>query len=453
MPIIPTGIENIWDVEEGISERIQGNSPGGASFSSDGNSRSSMTYVIDGFGTALDSQGPLVAFCQQALGTVSINENDGSLKRTAPMAHPQYRWLYADRISSIKGIGLLRSSSDDPSSPLVSFPTYADNSYQLTAPYFAIYKKYEVTVEFGPRPYLPISDETMDLLENANDGSNIGKFKILPPYNQYYKDDGVISDVEGSPYREYMRFTTFTTETSAEYMTLKGGAMQFKSDYNGKNNNNEEDGSLKIDGVEIPGFFGKTLLPKVTVKMTWADVPYQFVDPTENASTNIYQGLGRVNQNWFYGFAPGELLFVGFSNTQKMRNQFDQWDYTSAEYLPMVSETLLTDITFNFLYIPIKSYTKDVPPKLYPRNNLDQYSPSGVFNPQNLSYINAGHNIAQCNANKQYYPVVSKDLSGEKSPPENLKYKPIYPSYPFELMFNAKEYIMGQDPVEEQQNP
>lgn len=430
MPIIPEGLQNIWDTDAGISERMQSTSPNGASFSADGNSRASMIYIIDGYGTALDSAGPLVAFCQQALGTVNIGPN-GDLQRTPPMAHPQYRWLYADRISSIKGIGVLRDDPEDPSSPLIGFPTDAANSYQLTAPSFVVYQKYEVTVEFGPRPYLPISDQAMDLLE----AEYPGYYTITGDENIYYQDDGTQQIVAGNPYREYMRFTNVTSETSAEYMTLKGGSMQFKSDYDGN-----PAGSLKIDGMEIPGFFGKTLLPKTTIKMTWFDVPYEFVDPTNDASTNIYQALGRVNQNWFYSFGPGELLFVGFSNTQKMRNQFDQWDYTSAEYLPQLPQTLLTDVTFNFLYIPIKSYDKD--------GNIYPFDPAGEYNANNLSYINAGHNLAMCTANKQYYPVVSKDLTGDKAPPDNLKFKPIYNSYPFELMFNATPYIMAPDPVQ-----
>jgi hypothetical protein len=430
MPIIPDGIPNIWDVENGISERLQSSSPGGASFSYDGNSRASMTYIIDGFGTALDSSGPLVIFCNQALGTVNIDDTDGSLTRTPPMAHPQYRWLYADKISSIKGIGLLRSDEEDPNSPLISFPTDAQNSYQLTAPYFAVYKKYEVVVEFGPRPYLPIGDQAMNLLEDEFPN----EYQIVDD-TVYHKDNGEAVTIDGNPYREYMRFTTFTSETSAEYMTLKGGAMQFVSDYDG-----DPQGTLKIDGVEIPGFFGKTLLPKTTLKMTWFDVPYAFVDPTQWASTNIYQALGRVNQHWFYGYAPGELLFVGFSNNQKMRNQFDQWDYTSAEYLPQLHQTLLTDITFQFLYIPIKSYDKT--------GNIYPESPTGIVNPDNESYVNAGHNLAMFSGNKQYYPVVSKDLTGDKSPPAQYRKKPIYGSYPFELMFNAKPYIMAIDPTE-----
>lgn len=430
MPVIPAGLADIWDVEEGISERLQSSSPGGASFSYDGNSRASMTYIIDGFGTALNSAGPLVAFCQQALGTVNILLEDGSLQRTAPMAHPQYRWLYADKISSIKGIGLLRADTEDPASPLVNFPTDAMNSYQLTAPYFAVYRKYEVTVEFGPRPYLPISDEAMDLLEaNSPD-----EYQIVGDDTVYHDDSGTAITIDGNPYREYMRFTTFTSETSAEYMTLKGGSMQFVSDFDGN-----PTGTLKIDGMEIPGFFGKTLLPKTTLKMTWFDVPYAFVDPTQNASTNIYQALGRVNQHWFYGYAPGELLFVGFTNNQKMRNQFDQWDYNSAEYLPQLHQTLLTDITFQFLYIPVKSYDKNG--DIYPA------FPTGIINPDNESYVNAGHNLAMCSANKQYYPVVSKDLTGQKAPPASYQKKPIYGSYPFELMFNATPYIMATEPA------
>jgi hypothetical protein len=431
MPTIPIGLETAW-TDDTIAERIGSSSPNSASFNSDGNSRASMTYIVDGFGTDLAQQNPLVAFCQQALGTTKISElfADGSLERSSPMAHPQYRWLYADSISSIRGLGLLRESQEDPSSPLVSWDTASSTSYQLTAPYFAIYSKYEVTVEFGPRPYLSINDPTMLALE----AEHPGEYAIIGPDNTYSKDDSTPVTIAGSPFREYMRFTTFTTETSAEYLTLKGGQFQFVSDVT----------DPPINGTTIPGFFGKTLIPKTTIKMTWFDVPYNFVDPNSTASTNIYQGLGRVNQNWFSGFAPGELLFVGFSNTQKMRNQFDVFDYSleNAADLPNINTILLTDITFNFLYIPIFSYDKDG--AIYPA------TPTGVINSQNLSYVNAGHNLAMSNANKKYYPVVSLDVAPNPLPEnwdKTIK-KPIYPSYPFELMFNALPYIMAEEPTE-----
>jgi hypothetical protein len=100
---------------------------------------------------------------------------------------------------------------------------------------------------------------------------------------------------------------------------------------------------------------------------------------------------------------------------------------------------LYTDITFSFLYIPIYSYSKTG--TIYPS------SPKGIINPSNLSYVNAGHNLAQTQVNKQYYPVVSQDVESP-APSEARKKRPIYGSYPFELMFNAKPYIMALESVE-----
>lgn len=429
MAVIPGNLPAYWQGEPVISERIGSQSPNGANFSSDGNSRATMTYIIDGYGVDAQSSNPLVRFCQEALGTTSINGDNGALIRTPPMAHPQYRWLYADKISSIRGIGLLRQDQNDPSSELIGFQTLATQSFQLTAPYFGIYAKYEVTVEFGAKPYLALGDDAM----NALSGAFPDIYKITGAGAIYYNDNGQSQNVIGNPYREYIRYTTFISETSAEYLTLKGGSYKFSSDFNGN-----PTGSLNINDVEIPGFYGKTLIPKTTLKMTWFDVPYNFVNPTDPASTNIYSGLGRVNQNNFFGYAPGKLLYAGFSYTQKMKNQFtrDIDDYLTSNILnsQSLNEILLADITFNFLFLPFNSYSKNGGP--YPAQS------KGVINPQNLSYVNAGHNLAQANANLKYYPVISKDLTGAKAPPESQRKKPPYLSYPFELMFNAKPYIM-----------
>jgi len=453
---IPGGDANqLWNFE--IAEKMAGVSPNGSSFSLDGNSSATMTFVIDSAGLDSNGTGTLTLFCNQVLGTsfINLDENEdpvnGALARFAPMAHPQWGWLYANRITSIRGIGPKRTDPDNPSSELARWNTLSSASLQLTAPYFAIYDKYEVTVEFSPVKYRALSDAMMNALENQYPGSyKIKNVAGDQDAQRYYKDDGSSNQVLGDPFREYRRYTSFTTETSAEYLTMKGGAYKFKSDYTGYDEFDEKDGSLAINNMEIQGFFGKLLVPKTTIKMTWHDVPYDFIDPTNDASVNIYQGLGRVNQKTFFGFAPGELLFTGFSNVAKCRNLFYQSDFFSASNIPALEDTLLTDITFNFLYIPIKSYSKELGPNnellLYPRDEDGQYAPAGYFNDKNLSYINAGHNLAPCQANKQYYPVVSNDLTGLKAPRDSMKLSPPYLSYPFELMFLAKPYRMGPDP-------
>jgi hypothetical protein len=254
-------------------------------------------------------------------------------------------------------------------------------------------------------------------------------YTISGAYAIYYNDKGEQKTVSGNPYREYARYITYTTETSAEFLTMKGGSFKFVSDVD------------QINSQSIAGFYGKTLIPKVVLKMTWNIVPYSFIDPSEDASTNIFQALGRVNQNWFFGYGPGELLFTGFTNTQKMKNQFDVFAYSLDQVadLPRINDILYTDITFSFLYIPIYSYSKTG--TIYPS------SPKGIINPSNLSYVNAGHNLAQTQVNKQYYPVVSQDVESP-APSEARKKRPIYGSYPFELMFNAKPYIMALESVE-----
>jgi len=427
MPSVPFNQPDLW-TEGDISEKIASISPGVSSLSIEGDSRATLTYIINGPGMDLNPENPLALFCQQALGDTKINTTDGSLIRTPPMTHPQFRWLYADRISSIKGIGLERKNTE-PDSDLLSWDTNASASWQYIPPYYVVYDKYEVVVEFSTKPYLVVSDAAIDKLNEEYEGV----YRIDGGDGTYYMDDGSQNAASGNPIREYRRFSTYTTESSAEYLTMKGGAYKFDSDVE------------QVNGQTIVGFYGKTLVPKVVFKLTWFQVPYEFVDPTNDASTNIYEALGRVNQNYFYGFEPGELLFTGFTNTQKIRNQFDVISYNLSDLadLPTLESLLYTDITFNFLYIPI--FSTDVNGDPYPSDDEGNYAPAGVINPDNLSYINAGHNLAMTNVNKRYYPVISEDPSPLPEP--NLRKKPIYGSYPFELMFNALPYKMNDVPV------
>jgi len=419
MPSVPFDEPNLW-TDGDISEKISSISPNSTSISIDGDARASMTYIINGVSETQEvDTNPLSLFCQQVLGKTEINTEDGSLIRTPPMAHPQFRWLYADRISSIKGIGLERKVEGDITTELLSVDTEPLTSWQYVAPYFVVYDKYEVVVEFSARPYLVVSDETMDVLNEQYPGY----YRIDGGDGTYYMDDGSQNAAAGNPIREYERYTTYVTEPSAEFLTMKGGAYKFSSDV------------AQINSQTIVGFYGKTLIPKVVLKVTWYQVPYQFVNPAKDESTNIYEALGRVNQNEWFGYAPGELLFTGFANTPKMKQQFDFNSYSleDAIYLPTLDNLLYTDIMLTFLYIPIFSTT----------TGGDRYpsSSAGVINPDNRSYINAGHNLAQSNVNKRYYPVISEDV---ESPPVADKYKkrPIYDSYPFELIFNALPYKM-----------
>jgi hypothetical protein len=423
MPSVPFNEPDLW-TDGDISEKIAGISPGVSSLSIEGDSRATLTYIVNGPNKDLNPSNPLALFCQQVLGETKINEVDGSLIRTPPMTHPQYRWLYADRISSIKGIGLERKVQDQADSGLLSWDTSAASSWQYIPPYYVIYDKYEVVVEFSTKPYLVVSDAAIDKLNEEYEG----QYRIDGGDGTYYMDDGSQNAASGNPIREYKRFTTYTTESSAEYLTMKGGAYKFASDVE------------QVNGQTIVGFYGKTLLPKVVFKLTWFQVPYEFVDPTNDASTNIYEALGRVNQNYWYGFEPGELLFTGFTNTQKIRNQFDFNSYSLSDLatLPTLESLLYTDITLNFLYIPI--FSTDVNGDPYPSE------PAGIINPNNKSYINAGHNLAMSNVNKRYYPVVSEDVESPVPEPEFRK-KPIYNSYPFELIFNAFPYKMATVPT------
>ena len=425
MPLVPDNNQGLWNAGR-ISEKIGGISPGVSSIAVDGESRATLVYIVDGPESNSDFRNALDVFCQQLLGSTDINTQDGSLIRIPPMTHPQFRWLYADRVSSIKGIGPKRVDPNNNQSQLFGFNTSATSSWQYVPPYYSVYEKYEVVVEFSSRPYVPIDNNTMNILESVY--PNLYKITSAQTDgisdNIYFKDNASQVTVVGTPYREYRRFVSYTTETSAEYLAFKSGAYMFSSDVG------------VINNVPIPGFYGKILIPKVVVKLTWHMVPYYFIDPKSSQGANIFQALGRVNQKQFFGFNPGELLFTGFTNVPKPKAQFTTYDYSNEAVfqggVPNINQITNVDVTFNFLYIPVFSY--NAAGDRYPS------SPSGVINPDNKSYINAGHNLGPANYNKKYYPVVSIDPANTEA---IYQKSPVYGSYPFELMFNAIPYRMA----------
>ena len=76
-------------------ERIDSVSPSQASFGPDGGS-ASMEFIV--------SRGNIGYVLADILGSAIINAN-GSLSRVLPLAHPEFNWLYASKITSLQGIG------------------------------------------------------------------------------------------------------------------------------------------------------------------------------------------------------------------------------------------------------------------------------------------------------------------------------------------------------------
>lgn len=364
-----------------LKERIGSTAPNDSSFGIDGNASATMSYIVNG---PMGPSGEVDAFLNEVFPS-SYMKTTAVIGRNNPMAHPYFRWMYASSISNVRGIGLKRDSNGQDSR-MEWVNTDGDKSYQKVPSYFGAYDKYEVTVVFTPMPYYIFGD---DLITTST--------------LTYAKDNGNLSNVPGVT-NEYSRYVSYKTSVAAEYVTIKAGNFEFISEDN------------SVNKKPFPGFSGKTLLPKTVLNLTWHQVPYNFIFPTQPQCENIYNGLGRVNQIEFLGFGPGELLFTGIESKEYTRNFFGG-NFNTLNPLQAgwgLTDFLYADITFKLLYVGFETN--------YP------YERSSY----NGSYVYRGHNLGVYLGNQKYYPIVTNTAETFEN---KFRWKPIYESYPFQLMF------------------
>lgn len=364
-----------------LKERIGSTAPNDSSFGIDGNASATMSYIVNG---PMGPSGEVDAFLNEVFPS-SYMKTTAVIGRNNPMAHPYFRWMYASSISNVRGIGLKRDSNGNDSR-MEWVNTDGDKSYQKVPSYFGAYDKYEVTVVFTPMPYYIFGD---DLITTST--------------LTYAKDNGDLSNVPGVT-NEYSRYVSYKTSVAAEYVTIKAGNFEFISEDN------------SVNKKPFPGFSGKTLLPKTVLNLTWHQVPYNFIFPTQPQCENIYNGLGRVNQIEFLGFGPGELLFTGIESKEYTRNFFGG-NFNTLNPLQAgwgLTDFLYADITFKLLYV---GFETNYP---YERSTY------------NNSYVYRGHNLGIYLGNQKYYPIVTNTAQTFEN---KFRWKPIYESYPFQLMF------------------
>lgn len=206
------------------------------------------------------------------LGTTQIETAGLRLNRTPPLAHPQFPFLYASSITSIKGRGKYELVPSDPALEVPPFPSYA------------LYSHYEITVEFTPRPY-PVLDNT-----NTPQGTNC---YVGPTGTKYFYNYAA----------EWLRYCDYEYQPKFDSITQVQGLMRFRT----------PEGTTQPVGPPPENTFegiARMYLPDQMLKITWYAVPYRFVT-SPNSVLAFY--LGRINQGDWYNWKKGELLYVGFN--------------------------------------------------------------------------------------------------------------------------------------------
>lgn len=214
-----------------------------AAFSYEGGCQATFTILINWTDTV-----PVVL---EILGGARYNRTTGNLDRTLPVRHPEFDWLYASKITSVK-------------------PMRWDSKLRLPYGTLSGYQYSIITIVFTQPKWTMLSDPRLD-------------------------------SVWGSPRKEYRRFVERRPEPSGEVLTRKNNTFKWA----------ETGASGPTVGDPINESLGQ-FLAKSTEVLVWKRVPqvglfsnFGFGDPT-----NVLASQGTVNNAEFLGKPAGTLLLL-----------------------------------------------------------------------------------------------------------------------------------------------
>ena len=213
-----------------------------AAFSYEGGCQATLTIKINWTDTV-----PVV---QEILGAAKYNRTTGNLDRTLPVRHPEFDWLYASRITSVKPMKWLDKLR-------LPFGTISGYLYSI------------LTIVFTqPR------------------------WTMLP--------DSQIDSLYGSPRQEWRRFVERRPEPSGDVLSRPNNSLKWA-----------ETGG--VSGPAVGETINEPLgqfLPKATEILVWKRVPQVglFSDGGTGQPTNVYAAVGTVNNATFLGRPAGTLL-------------------------------------------------------------------------------------------------------------------------------------------------
>lgn len=339
------------------TERIGARSPSTAGFSLMDGGRATMRFIIDE---------TIMEFAANDLLGSAVPLANG-IKRSLPAAHPQYPWLFCDRISNIEGLKFIEKYS--------SSEQFIDTEPEAPPlDYYARYEKYEILAEFVSRPYPLLADSSIQQQQFT-----------------YYKDDGTQEAGKGYA-AEWERFTEIHYKPSSEYLTAMNGQMLWKM--------NANPAGMTLQDKPVAGGQTRQLIRSQMIDVKWYCVPYSFV---ESDKSFIAAGIGRINQTKWNNFAAGTLLYVSANIDRVYTPPFPEFISAGGKTIP--SQQKLCDITFQFM-----------------QRNQD---PAQAYTVTNGSHVPSGHNLILNAMDSRWYYVENKK-SG----------LPLYPSYPFQLLFS-----------------
>lgn len=342
------------------TERIASRSISNAGFSVSEGGRAAMKLII--------TEDKLEAAVKEALS--GAKPLKAGIQRKLPVAHPQFQWLFCERISNIEGVEF--DSKIDSTAEDAFFDTYVE-APPITN--YARYKRYEISLDFTPRPYAVLPDK------------NLSVYKLT-----FKNEDG--NDEVKDHNQEFLRFTEYRRVPSSEYLTAENGQMIWKMNAN-------PPAPVVLQNIAVAGGQLRMLIRSAQVEYKFYEVPYSFVTSSKSF---IARASGLVNQYDWNGHKAGSLLMLGTAIDRVYTSPFPEWVDTGDGYVP--SQQKLCDLTFQML-------ERDQAPAI-------DYTDAGMSN-NDIAY---GHNLLFNPQTALWYYAVNKNTG-----------KPTYASFPFQLLF------------------
>jgi hypothetical protein len=315
------------------------------------------------------------------LGGVALDPSSGtnqgagglcSLRRTLPVPHPLFQAHFCSGISS------------DPF--ITGTPPQSS---------FALYPSYDVKLQFSPCTYAVLPDSAIDTTTGT-----------------WYDFDGNTRQFQYA--NEWMRYTDFIEVPQGEFLTANQsgqGGMKFRA----------TDGAPGAGVANGSTFVGqpRIYMPNSILKFTWFQVPYRYAI---SANSYLSKYRGYINQNPWYNWQAGELLYLNYCATRytpPVQTTMVWNDPNSLFSQSGFSQAKMCDIELTFL--------------------VTKRTPTAAPTPANKNYIAAGHNCQPWMYNRNFYYATSVEAGVD--PNDNTLGVPCFKSIPMEILLSDPDAI------------
>jgi hypothetical protein len=255
--------------------------------------------------------------------------SDGGLQRTNPLACPipEFKHFFASRISGIKGVGRATKETSDAA--------------WLEAPgpdYYADYPLWTYAVQFDPRPYALLDDDSIDT-ESITWYDFDGGSNTTPCATEWRRNTVVMKG-----------------RSTVEAVTAQFGAMKLRL------------GGATADDKQLMAM-PSLMIPKAQLIVKHIGVPQWW----HTSPVNNYDALlGTCNQLEFLDYSPGSLVLMEVQASDPYSPPRPELDF--EEVIGAIVQDKIVDLTLVF-----DIYTRDPVATITPTNGNDICGPANAL--------------------------------------------------------------------------